>query len=437
MLDIYFQNQVKKSPKNILVINPAGGDLDNIVKFLDLEFIDLSRNYSRGDSVYINYLNAAKYLRKNNIEDCLIVGSDFQGVLDFQFFIKRPSENNFLLLLTTKNSKYCSNNIRIQDTPSNITYKEFQNKLCTHLSKVLGIESFLPSDASFPTKHFKFVNLLEVASCKEDYFSGETTLKEFHLDFIFKRDKSSSKLIILNQAAVVRNRKLPIFQRWKWINDINGNVLILNDPLLYVNDKFKATWWVGTNEVDIVKVFTEEIKKLIKQMQIFPDDVFFYGSSAGGYASLQQAACLEGSTAIIDIAQTNLFSYKQKAEVNLVSQVLFGKTIQEVDKVFHERFNALQRIENQSGKVKVYILQNIEDVHHLLYQTLPLIDKLKELKNNTHKLITYKVLHPNKGGHIPLSRRNTVPLLNKIVSYSNFCINNHYLEFGMLKVEDL
>lgn len=435
MLDVYFKNCSSNKVKNILVIDPIESDCDYFIKFLDLDCVDLSSNYNRGPSIYVNYLSALSYLKKYNLKDCLILGSDFCGLLEFDFFIERAPKENFLLLVTTKNRKHSSSHLCILNTPLNLSSKEFRVKLFAHLQKVIG--GCFPEDVNnnFPEKHFTIAKLEDISNLKDNYFSGDVDLEGYKLDFIFKRDSRENSLIIINQAAVARNRNLPIFQRWKWVNDIKGSVLILNDPHLYKNDHLKATWWLGDRQIDTLKVFIGQLKCLLEKLDITSEKVFFYGSSAGGFAALQQVALLKEGTAIIDIAQTNLFVYKYKEEVDFVSKTLFGCPTGELEEIYHERFNAIERIKNEKGRVKVYVLQNTEDVHHLLHHAIPLVENLKKINNCEFKLLTYQSLHPSKGGHLPLSKKSTISFLNDIISYPGFCHNRNYLEKYNLKEE--
>lgn len=177
--------------------------------------------------------------------------------------------------------------------------------------------------------------------------------------------------MIINQAAVSRTRELPIFQRWKWINDFNANVLILNDPLLYKSTTLKAGWWVGTAACDLTYEFSKELGELLEKLEIPSKNTFFYGSSAGGFSSLQQSSCLKGSTAIIDIAQTDLFTYKQKNEVELTTTACYGThDLNEIENKFSYRFRVIDRLKQLDNIPNIYILQNLEDTHHFVISNL-------------------------------------------------------------------
>lgn len=89
MLEGYFKNSSHKRINNIIFIDKTRSSLDNFAKFCDLEFIDLSNNYKRTSSIYINFLLVSQYLKNNNVNNCLIVGSDFLGNLDLDFFIEK------------------------------------------------------------------------------------------------------------------------------------------------------------------------------------------------------------------------------------------------------------------------------------------------------------------------------------------------------------
>lgn len=329
-----------------------------------------------------------------------------------------------------------SNNICIINTELGISYEEFSLKTFGYLLKIINLIDFQEREASFPTGHIVLQKLSEIADVKSDYFIGCTNLHTLKLDFIFKRD-SRKRLLILNQAAVSRTRSLPIFQRWKWINDFNANVLIVNDPLLYKNENIKAGWWIGTSDCDTAFEFAKEISYLANKLNIETKNIFFYGSSAGGFASLQQASCLSGSTAIADIAQTDLFTYKYRSEVEVTANSCYGiKTLDKIEDRYKCRFRLIDRFKTLEEVPNIYILQNIEDTHHLLTQAIPLIEYLNQKDKSKYSIYCYRLKHPIKGGHYPLPRRRTTQFINKIMSFSDMCLNFSELEDNDLKCFD-
>lgn len=64
MLEGYFKNSSHKRINNIIFIDKTRSNLDNFAKFCDLEFIDLSNNYKRTSSIYINFFARFTILEK-------------------------------------------------------------------------------------------------------------------------------------------------------------------------------------------------------------------------------------------------------------------------------------------------------------------------------------------------------------------------------------
>lgn len=417
-------------------IDSPNSPFDCFINFFDLSRFDISINHARSESRYLNFILLNKILKSHNISNCLILCSDFDGSLDLDFFKNHSLKNNFLLILTRKKRKIISADpyICVQNVPFDTSLQEFILKLFTHLQKIIKLESFQDQNASFPSQIYSFQKLRDVANVDDDLFIGHTTIKSNKLDFIFSRDRKSQNLLIINQAAVSRTRELPIFQRWKWINDFNANVLILNDPLLYKSPTLKAGWWVGTAACDLTYEFSKELGELLKKLEIPSKNTFFYGSSAGGFSSLQQSSCLKGSTAIVDIAQTDLFTYKQKNEVELTTTACYGThDLNEIENKFSYRFRVIDRLKQLDNIPNIYILQNLEDTHHLLSQTLPLVKYLNTRDKSKYTIYCYSLVHPIKGGHYPLPRHRTVQFINKVMNYPWMCLTASELEDYGLK----
>ena len=54
-------------------------------------------------------------------------------------------------------------------------------------------------------------------------------------------------MIVLFNGAVDRKKSdLPVFQRRTWIDDIDANVLILDDPTLQMDDEMSVGWYIGS-----------------------------------------------------------------------------------------------------------------------------------------------------------------------------------------------
>ena len=148
--------------------------------------------------------------------------------------------------------------------------------------------------------------------------------------------------------------------------------------------------FIRTGDCDTVFEFAKEIFYLANKLNIETKNIFFYGSSAGGFASLQQASCLSGSTAIADIAQTDLFTYKYRSEVEVTANSCYGiETLDKIEDRYKCRFRLIDRFKTLENIPNIYILQNIEDTHHLLTQAMPLIEYLNQKDKSKYSIYCY------------------------------------------------
>lgn len=87
---------------------------------------------------------------------------------------------------------------------------------------------------------------------------------------------------------------IPQYQRWSYyalIEKLGGSFLCLSDPMFVKYPKLKLGWFYGDEKVSGVAEALKIVKAICKRDHIRTQDVYFWGSSGGGTASLY-AACL-------------------------------------------------------------------------------------------------------------------------------------------------
>lgn len=91
MFSDFFQDKDSSSCKIKYFANIDGccSPFDNYINFFDLSSFYLSWSYPRSESIYLNYISLVRILEQNNIRNCLILCSDFNGALDLDFLKKK------------------------------------------------------------------------------------------------------------------------------------------------------------------------------------------------------------------------------------------------------------------------------------------------------------------------------------------------------------
>lgn len=124
---------------------------------------------------------------------------------------------------------------------------------------------------------------------------------------ILVEDRKSDTTLVLFHAAVDPNQTtLPIFIGHQLTAELEANLVFVSEPSL----QFGASigWYTGdpdTNlQMELVKVLSHVQKGLNTS-----NHLLFYGSSAGGFASLYYSHCFPNSLAIVANPQTNIAKY--------------------------------------------------------------------------------------------------------------------------------
>src|SRR5699024_8347947 len=114
-------------------------------------------------------------------------------------------------------------------------------------------------------------------------------------EFLMFLRSNSNKLIVMGSGAFNREKiRPPIFNRHKWIDDIEESTILYNDPTLYLDDKINIGWAYGSKGSHYIKEIGDILKVIYKKAEINPNRVLYFGSSAGGFTSLMLASYMKG-----------------------------------------------------------------------------------------------------------------------------------------------
>ena len=140
-------------------------------------------------------------------------------------------------------------------------------------------------------------------------------------EFIIFLIEDCDNILILGPGFLTdeKQKKLfdkPIFDRHTWVDDFEQNLIFYNDPTRYDFKELKGGWGIGNERVwhlsniaEIIKILSNKITPY-KSLDIIPHtNLFFYGSSMGGYMSIVLSILIRNSTSIADIPQFNLFNW--------------------------------------------------------------------------------------------------------------------------------
>jgi hypothetical protein len=192
--------------------------------------------------------------------------------------------------------------------------------------------------------------------------------------FFAKIARPHVPLVVFGQGMVVRDQvALPRFQRMDWADSFPENVLILNDPTLFLGNDVTLGWLLGTHDNYITPKIAELVKRSRDQLAIEDRNILFYGTSAGGFGSLMLSRHFDHPAVFVNNPQTNVLKFTRGGVARLLQVAFNSISRDEAAKRYGDRFSFVEAL-NQGAKLpRLYYLQNILDDDHYNDQLLPLM----------------------------------------------------------------
>ena len=187
------------------------------------------------------------------------------------------------------------------------------------------------------------------------------------VSYIFIKNNKSNKLLICFSAC----GKKANYNYLKTLNSVNTNKLYIKDT--YSSNKL-GSFYIGGKNDSIENAILCLIKGFVQKYNA--SDLFFVGSSKGGYAAINYALLFKNSTLIIGAPQYYLVDYMKKS--NMESQYNFIVGNGGLDKEKEINFRLKKRIKEYYFNIKKVYLHYSNMEHTFKEHISSLIDDLKE-----------------------------------------------------------
>lgn len=240
-------------------------------------------------------------------------------------------------------------------------------------------------------------------------------------DFFYLKvsvDNSSNQLLIHNNGAVDYKKRIPpVAQRSSWSGDIKSNCIFFDDKTIHSNE-LNTGWGVGKADRFYLEDYSAISKKVQELLNIKSEDVFYWGSSAGGYMSIILSSMHEKSSAIVNNPQTHLLNhYKGKID-KLINVVFNGDSQAEAFNKYPERFSVVEAMKKYGYTPTIYYFQNCQFEFDMANHFRPFTKSLKEAGISEEN--NYYILYNDyERGHSPLPKEQLLKITNNILS-NNF-----------------
>lgn len=211
--------------------------------------------------------------------------------------------------------------------------------------------------------------------------------------------QNRKSLFVIFSGARNLTDKLPIFKRWSYYKFIDAIVLNIADPMFFEHDELLLGWYYGKQNESYIEYLSEIIKKIQSLFNIDDHNLFFFGSSGGGYVSLQISMYFNNTNHIAINPQIQISKYGYAKHFSKIT----GINLNTADA--YRRNETIEIISEKTNKNlnKYLILQNMTDKHDCTSHLFPLLKRLDI--NSLHLGINefnsiYVWLYSCIGGHL-------------------------------------
>lgn len=242
-------------------------------------------------------------------------------------------------------------------------------------------------------------------------------------DFYFKfniKEGNSNLAVHINGAIDYSKKRPPLYQRSTWSKKINASCIFIDDKTLHnvTDDSFNTAWLIGTEKRHYLKDYSEIIKMVQTALDISNNDVYYWGSSAGGTSAIALATLHTDSTAIANNPQTNILTDYPRRRDAIFNNVFSELTEEVVLKNHYHRLTLAALMKEYDYVPRTFYIQNNShkpDLHRHFNEFI------KELENSnlSFKNITFWLYHDPERGHGPLDQDKTLEYLHTIMNFKH------------------
>lgn len=226
-------------------------------------------------------------------------------------------------------------------------------------------------------KEYSSLSELVVLDVAAEYVVYHDGIK---FEFYYKPNNDSDILYVFSPGYL--NRELyshPYYQRIKWFDVIERKGLVLSDPTLNLSGTMGIAWMQGTLKNFYLEKYAEVIKCLSMKIGVIEDKTMFYGSSAGGFASLMFLTYFPSSFAVVNNPQTNIFNFEEKHVRKLLDVSFNSMSTNQAKSSLRSRFSVSDAYRDFNIIPRFIYVQNTSDIDHYKNHYLTFVGGLNDI----------------------------------------------------------
>lgn len=243
----------------------------------------------------------------------------------------------------------------------------------------------------------------------------EVKLKDFTLDFYFRPSESKAAYIFSPGWINRETYPYPYFQRMKWLADLDGVGISLADPTQRLADDVQIGWFIGTTAADYAKITAAFMGGLLRHLGIQPSQTLFFGSSAGGFASLAMATHLRGAKALAVNPQTEILRFHDVGELARTLRASFGGMSSiKIEATMPWRVSIAELWKKEEHVPAATVMINTHDHWHMQHHLAPLVAGLT--RADAAAGVSIRFFSNEEAGHNPPPAHRLVPVMKELMA---------------------
>lgn len=239
-------------------------------------------------------------------------------------------------------------------------------------------------------------------------------------EFVIHIKSESDKLLVLGSGItpkkyVEKYKNKPVFSRVTW--PYKQSTIYYNDPTKYIEGLERGAYGVGTQKSWYLKNISTIIKLISRKIYDYkPDEEFknmiLYGSSQGGFFSLQLSTLIKNSTCICEIP---ILDVRYRGGWKKIKKILFNEmTMDKFNEKYSHRVSCIDLMIKEQYIPNAYLIMDFSTIFDFKNQYSKFLNRLTELPFSKNKNnIKIRIDGKNKG-HEPLTFTNAHELIDEV-----------------------
>jgi hypothetical protein len=258
----------------------------------------------------------------------------------------------------------------------------------------------------------------------DEPFGLEINHEDVKYCFIIRLASDNKNLVCMGPGAQLRDARTskgelitpPYFNRWSWFSKFDESFIAYADPTYFYDEKIRIGWFVGTRKTWYMEVVGEIIKRIASNQEIKINNILFYSSSAGGFASIALGTLIKGSRVLVNNTQFNIMNYQQYHIENLfrvLRKEFPDLTDLEIQEKWDYRLNVIELFKREGYVPPISYYINSISGPDLNNQCIPFVNELKELPQFDNDFTVHFYKEVSEKPHNPLPINVSVDILKE------------------------